>query len=147
MRSLSADFDLNMAALAAGKSTLAQQLAARLNLPNVLQTDIIYQVYSTHNMSVKPDIVPKTGGPSNSCISVMGSCAAAAAAGIAGGLAQPCAAVAARRPVCGRRPHGGVSSGMRYCPARHRRRPWQGARAFRFSLHVWMMWIYVDIFS
>lgn len=29
----------------AGKSTLAQQLAARLNLPNVLQTDIIYQVH------------------------------------------------------------------------------------------------------
>lgn len=27
-----------------GKSTLAQQLAARLNLPNVLQTDIIYQL-------------------------------------------------------------------------------------------------------
>jgi len=29
---------------ATGKSTLAQQLAARLNLPNVLQTDIIYRV-------------------------------------------------------------------------------------------------------
>lgn len=28
----------------AGKSTLAQQLASRLNLPNVLQTDIIYEV-------------------------------------------------------------------------------------------------------
>ena len=27
----------------AGKSTLAQQLASRLNLPNVLQTDIIYE--------------------------------------------------------------------------------------------------------
>jgi hypothetical protein len=39
------DGDLSMScALAAGKSTLAQQLAARLNLPNVLQTDIIYQV-------------------------------------------------------------------------------------------------------
>jgi cytidylate kinase len=33
--------------LTAGKSTLAQQLAARLNLPNVLQTDIIYQVPGT----------------------------------------------------------------------------------------------------
>jgi cytidylate kinase len=33
----------HVCALAAGKSTLAQQLAARLNLPNVLQTDIIYQ--------------------------------------------------------------------------------------------------------
>ncbi len=30
--------------LLAGKSTLAQQLASRLNLPNVLQTDIIYEV-------------------------------------------------------------------------------------------------------
>ena len=30
----------------AGKSTFAQQLASRLNLPNVLQTDIIYEVRS-----------------------------------------------------------------------------------------------------
>lgn len=28
----------------AGKSTLAQQLASRLNMPNVLQTDAIYEV-------------------------------------------------------------------------------------------------------
>lgn len=30
--------------LKAGKSTLAQALASRLNLPNVLQTDIIHEV-------------------------------------------------------------------------------------------------------
>lgn len=28
----------------AGKSTLAQQLASRLNMPNVLQTDVLYEV-------------------------------------------------------------------------------------------------------
>ena len=28
----------------AGKSSLAQQLASRLNLPNVLQTDVLYEV-------------------------------------------------------------------------------------------------------
>ena len=39
-----------------GKSTLAQQLASRLNLPNVLQTDIVYEVCpvacSQHCMSL-----------------------------------------------------------------------------------------------
>jgi cytidylate kinase len=30
--------------LLTGKSTLAQQLASRLNMPNVLQTDAIYEV-------------------------------------------------------------------------------------------------------
>jgi cytidylate kinase len=29
---------------AAGKSTLAQQLASRINIPNVMQTDVIYEV-------------------------------------------------------------------------------------------------------
>lgn len=33
-----------LAALPAGKSSLAQQLASRLNLPNVLQTDVLYEV-------------------------------------------------------------------------------------------------------
>ena len=28
----------------AGKSTIAQALASRLNLPNVLQTDVVYEV-------------------------------------------------------------------------------------------------------
>ncbi len=28
----------------AGKSSLAQQLASRLNMPNVLQTDALYEV-------------------------------------------------------------------------------------------------------
>lgn len=28
----------------AGKSTLAQQLASRINIPNVMQTDVIYEV-------------------------------------------------------------------------------------------------------
>lgn len=42
--------------LGAGKSTLAQQLAARLNLPNVLQTDIIYQV-----LPRQPSARPKHG--------------------------------------------------------------------------------------
>lgn len=36
--------DAKRALRATGKSTLAQQLAARLNLPNVLQTDVIYRV-------------------------------------------------------------------------------------------------------
>jgi 2-phosphoglycerate kinase len=27
-----------------GKSTLAQQLASRINIPNVMQTDVIYEV-------------------------------------------------------------------------------------------------------
>lgn len=32
---------------AAGKSTIAQQLAARLNMPNVMQTDVICEVGNT----------------------------------------------------------------------------------------------------
>jgi 2-phosphoglycerate kinase len=28
----------------AGKSTIAQQLASRINIPNVMQTDVIYEV-------------------------------------------------------------------------------------------------------
>ncbi len=34
----------NLSCLAAGKSTIAQQLAARLNMPNVMQTDVICEV-------------------------------------------------------------------------------------------------------
>lgn len=30
----------------AGKSTIAQQLASRINIPNVMQTDVIYEVRS-----------------------------------------------------------------------------------------------------
>jgi 2-phosphoglycerate kinase len=29
---------------AAGKSTIAQQLASRINVPNIMQTDVIYEV-------------------------------------------------------------------------------------------------------
>lgn len=35
---------INICFPCAGKSTFAQQLASRLNLPNVLQTDILYEV-------------------------------------------------------------------------------------------------------
>ena len=32
----------------AGKSSLAQQLASRFNMPNVLQTDMFYEVCPSH---------------------------------------------------------------------------------------------------
>ncbi len=43
---------------AAGKSTFAQQLASRLNLPNVLQTDILYEVrgFPGHAFGIFPDL-------------------------------------------------------------------------------------------
>ena len=37
----------------AGKSTIAQQLASRINVPNVMQTDVIYEV-SNLKLSKRP---------------------------------------------------------------------------------------------
>ena len=37
--------------LGAGKSSLAQQLASRFNMPNVLQTDMFYEVCCSTTLS------------------------------------------------------------------------------------------------
>ena len=49
--------------MAAGKSSLAQQLASRLNLPNVLQTDVLYEVGGGEG-----------GSPLSCCVLCCGGC-------------------------------------------------------------------------
>lgn len=51
------------ATLPAGKSSLAQQLASRLNLPNVLQTDVLYEVGARSGCWRSRVFRPRTGLP------------------------------------------------------------------------------------
>jgi hypothetical protein len=60
--------------LPAGKSTIAQQLASRINIPNVMQTDIIYQVRPAPSHQQQGTSIPKQRPPPAPCITLTVRC-------------------------------------------------------------------------